>query len=128
MRERDESTYEYCPECGCPIILQRNMQGNKISSIKSLQPMRNVLILLALVCFIVSGVFFQKGYSVKNNYYNSDYSSINKNAYVGGDAYNYIINGTYFTGYSVIASAVLLCGMILISNSIRITIKIKENE
>lgn len=41
-------------------------------------------------------------YDKKDRYYNSeDYSSLNENAYVGGDAYNYIINGTHFTGYMV---------------------------
>lgn len=61
----------------------------------------------------MSGIFFYKGYDVKNNYYNSKYSYTYENAYVGSDAYNYIINGTYFTGYSVIASASLLCGVLL---------------
>lgn len=78
--------------------------------------------------FYCFGYFFAKGHNVKNDYYNSDYSTLNKNAYVGGDAYNYIINGTYFTGYSVIAAATLICGMILISNSIMISIKVKEYE
>lgn len=41
-------------------------------------------------------------YDKKNNYYNSEsLSSLDENAYVGGDAYNFIINGTYFTGYMV---------------------------
>ncbi len=98
------------------------------SRIDGLRSMRIKVIILAVICIIVSGVFFSKGNNVKNEYYNSEYSTLNKNAYVNGDAYNYIINGTYFTGYSVIASAMLICGMILISNSIVITIKIKEYE
>ena len=101
---------------------------NNKSHMDVLRSMRTRVIILAVICFIVSGVFFGKGYNVKNEYYNSDLSTLNKNAYVVGDAYNYIINGTYFTGYSVIASAMLICGMILISNSIVITIKIKEYE
>ena len=44
-----------------------------------------------------------KGYDKITNYYNSDYSMLNKNAYVGGDAYNYIINGTYAAAYFVLA-------------------------
>lgn len=101
---------------------------NKKSHIDGLRSMRTKVIILAVIFIIVSGVFFGKGNNVKNEYYNSEYSTLNKNAYVVGDAYNYIINGTYFTGYSVIASAMLICGMILISNSIVITIKIKEYE
>lgn len=46
--------------------------------------------------------------------------------HVGGDAYNYIINGTYFTGYVVIASATLLSGVILLTNVAKLMIKIKE--
>ncbi len=124
-----ESTMEHCPECGYPIIEEHNMKDSikKPSSIAKLKPIKNILIVLAMICFIISGIFFGKGHNVKNEYYNSEnFTSLNKNAYVGGDAYNYIINGTYFTGYSVIASATLLSGIILISNSIIITIKIKE--
>ncbi len=63
-------------------------------------------------------MFFSKGHNAKNEYYNSEnYTLFNKNAYVGKDVYNHIINGIYFTGYSVIASAALLSGMILASNS-----------
>ena len=121
--ENVHSGFMKCPECGKEI-----KDTNNKSHIDGLRSMRTKVIILAVICIIVSGVFFGKGYNVKNEYYNSDYSTLNKNAYVVGDAYNYIINGTYFTGYSVIASAMLICGMILISNSIVITIKIKEYE
>lgn len=124
-----ESTEGQCSECGYPISDQSSIKENEESSfIKSLQSVRNMLIVFAVVCFVASIVFFYKGYNVKNEYHNSEYSLLNRNAYVGGDAYNYIINGTYFTGYSVIASATLLSGMILISDSIKITVKIKECE
>ena len=122
-----ENIVENSPECGCPIAVQSTGKDRRPTFAINSRLIRNVLIILSVICFIASGVFFGKGYSVKNEYYDSeDYYSLNKNAYVGGDAYNYIINGTYFTGYSVIASALLLSGIILISNSI--TIKIKEYE
>lgn len=35
------------------------------------------------------------------------------NAYVGGDAYNYIINGTYATGYFVLFGALLISGLLI---------------
>ncbi len=54
-----------------------------------------VLFCLAAVFIILFGIMTYKGYDKITNYYNSDYSMLNKNAYVGGDAYNYIINGTY---------------------------------
>lgn len=119
-----------CPNCGCPIEKQYGVQ-NKIQppTVESLHSIKNILIGVIVLCFIVSGVFFYKAYEVKNKYHHSDnYSSLDKYVYVGGDAYNYIINGTYFAGYSIIASSLLLSGMILVGNSIKITMKIKEYE
>lgn len=58
-----------------------------------------ILLVLALSMTIIGSVFMFKGHDVKTNYYNSE--TYGENAYVGGDAYNYIINGTYFTAYSV---------------------------
>lgn len=58
------------------------------------------------------GVMTYKGYDKITNYYNSDYSMLNKNAYVGGDAYNYIINGTYAAAYFVLAAGFLISGIV----------------
>lgn len=124
-----KDTETSCPECGYPITkYEKKRQMSRKSCVDGLRSMRTMVIIFAVICFIVSGVFFGKSNNVKNEYHNSEYSVLNKNAYVGGDAYNYIINGTYFTGYSVIASATLICGMILISNSIMLSVKIKEYE
>lgn len=49
--------------------------------------------------------FAYQAYDKKNNYHNSDYDLLNENAYVGGDAYNYIINAGYFAGYASLAGA-----------------------
>lgn len=98
------------------------------SPIKMFKMIKNILFVISLVFFAISIVFFYKSYNVKNEYFNSDYSILNKNAYVGGDAYNYIINGTYFTGYSVIASSTLLSGVILFIGSTLILVKTKECE
>lgn len=38
------------------------------------------------------------------------------NAYVGADAYNYIINGTYFTGYSVLGVGSAIIGTMFLLN------------
>lgn len=64
------------------------------------------------ITFLILGlIFLFIGFDKKNSYKNpdsnSEYSYLYDsddyiNSYVGGDAYNYIINGTYFTGYSVI--------------------------
>lgn len=77
----------------------------------------------AAILIIVSISCINKGFDCKDNYYNSEeYSILNQNAYVGGDAYNFIINGTYFTGYSVLGGAsglgaiILLCSYINVLN------------
>lgn len=65
----------------------------------------------AIVIAIIGLIFIFVGFDKKNNYENSDYVwGEYKNAYVGGDAYNYIINGTYFTGYAVVGGSLLIIG------------------
>ena len=72
-----------------------------------------ILIIISVALFIRGGMFINVGFDKKNNYYSSeDYSNLNVNAYVGGDAYNYIINSNYFTGYLVLGSTMLLMGTI----------------
>lgn len=75
-----------------------------------------LLIVVSAILLVISLKCLMDGFNYKNEYINSeDYPSMNVNAYVGGDAYNYIINGTYFTGYMVlggssgIASVLLFC-------------------
>lgn len=70
-----------------------------------------IFIVLAVLSFIVAAVFVNKGMDKINNYYNSeDFSILNENAYVGGDAYNYIINANYATGYYVLALIFVVAG------------------
>lgn len=65
-----------------------------------------IFLLLAIILGVV-------GFHKILVYYNSEnYPILNKNAYVGGDAYNYIINGTYFTGYCVLSGTMLICANI----------------
>ena len=68
--------------------------------------LRTVKVIFIIVGIILIGIGFYKYIVYENN--NSEYSYLyddeeeNVNAYVGGDAYNYIINGTYFTAYSIL--------------------------
>lgn len=56
----------------------------------------------SLFCSILT---LYQGIDKMTNYYNSEnYPSLNVNAYVGGDAYNYIINGTYATAFFVLTA------------------------
>ena len=53
-----------------------------------------------------------QGIDKMTNYYNSEnYPSLNVNAYVGGDAYNYIINGTYATSFFVLTTMFVLAAI-----------------
>ena len=60
-----------------------------------------LLIVLSVISFVNCADYADKSFDKYEHYYNSEYSSLTKNAYVGGDAYNYIINGTYFTAFAV---------------------------
>lgn len=73
---------------------------------------KNTLFLvLGILFFVLFFVMTYKGYDKLTNYRNSEYSSsLNQNAYVGGDAYNYIINGTHATAYFVLAVGFLISG------------------
>lgn len=71
--------------------------------------------ILSIISFIISIFFFYKGYDKMTNYNYSEYiTSSWKNAYVGGDAYNYIINGTYSTSFFILAIGFMISGLILI--------------
>ena len=70
------------------------------------------LVIIMIVCFIFAGIYAGKGNDKMHHYYNSEYSSLNKNAYVGGDAYNYIINGNYATGFFVLSMGFLIAAVI----------------
>lgn len=73
-----------------------------------------ILYIAAVLCFVMFGIMTYKGYDKMTNYHNSEYSSRTKNAYVGGDAYNYIINGTYSTSFFVLATGFLISGVLCI--------------
>lgn len=72
-----------------------------------------ILFVIAAVFYLVSAVMLYKGHDKMTNYHNSEYyPSSNVNAYVGGDAYNYIINGNYATGFFVLAAGFIISGTI----------------
>lgn len=71
-----------------------------------------LLITLALLLYLVAGFLIYAGYDKMTNYRNSDYLQIN--AYVGGDAYNYIINGTYSAGFFALASGAAVSGTVFL--------------
>ncbi len=121
-----------CPECGYPIdsealknqlnpqtsdrnegsaapgVLQEASK-NKVDK----KDISKVLFVFAAVMYLMCLIMIYKGYDKMTNYYNSEnYYSLNKNAYVGGDAYNYIINGTYATGFFALSSGFMVTGSV----------------
>lgn len=82
---------------------------------------KKVLFCLAAIFFIAFGVVTYRGYDKMTKYYNSGYSSLNKNAYVEGDAYNFIINGTYATAYFVLASGFLITSAVCMTGGVLLT-------
>ncbi len=54
-------------------------------------------------------------------------TSRSENAYVGGDIYNYIINGTYFAGFFAFSGAMYDCARICVVLVVRIFSSVPEN-
>ena len=109
-----------CANCGYPI---NGSGGNmKIENIKNLSTV------IAVLLYGCSGFFLYQGRDKMVNYYSSEYSSFTKNAYVGGDAYNYIINGTYATSFFVLAVGFMITATLFLAISIYIRIKLNNNK
>lgn len=67
---------------------------------------------LSVVSFIISAIFICVGFEKMFVYENGEsYPYDLHNAYVGGDAYNYIINGNYATAFFVLATLFALLGV-----------------
>lgn len=80
--------------------------------------MRKILNITAIIVAVIGIIFCIVGFTKKNTYSNSKYSwEKSHNAYVNGDAYNYIINGTYFTGYMVLGGSLLVVSSILFATA-----------
>ena len=107
-----------CPDCGCDLKNLNQTTSNYPPNLpytpKSSSGTRTLCIIIGIVTLCCGIYFMYKGFDVKNNYTNIDDYSLYENAYVGGDAYNYIINGTYFIGYMVLSIGFYLIGLILI--------------
>ena len=67
---------------------------------------------LSSISFIISAIVLGLGLDKMFNYDSGEYYPYEyHNAYVGGDAYNYIINGNYATGFFVLATMFALMGI-----------------
>ena len=64
---------------------------------------RRIAHFLGIVFFILGCILLLIGFYKANVYENSDWGD-SVNAYVGGDAYNIIINATYFAAFAVMGT------------------------
>ncbi|WP_214894026.1 hypothetical protein [Exiguobacterium sp. H66] len=90
--------------------------------------MKNSLVftisMLLLACVVFLGIGFQKLTVYENPYSDDEYGLADEedavNAYVGGDAYNYMINASQATAYFVLGGFSLLSAIALfILNSVQ---------
>ena len=90
---------------------------------------KNISIVICIITLCIGLFATLEGIDKKNNYYNSEnYTSLNENAYVGGDAYNFIINGTYFTAYFTLASGMYVVSAITGIYAMNLSLKINEEK
>lgn len=91
--------------------MEKNMASNK-----------KVWDLKVIIPFGISLIFMSLGFYKMFVYEMSDLSYVpDKNVYVGGDAYNYIINANFSTAYFVLALIfVIIACSFLIHNAIMI--------
>ena len=68
--------------------------------------------IMSTLSFFVSAVMLYNGFYKMLIYDNGEgYGHDYINAYVGGDTYNYIINGNYATGFFVLATLFVILGI-----------------
>lgn len=72
---------------------------------------------IAIVTFIASIISIGLGFYKMMVYRSADDASYDEstiNSYVGGDAYNYIINGTHATSFFVLGGSLLIAGLVML--------------
>lgn len=90
------------------------------------EKIKKAFLIISVGFLLLSILCIYAGIDKKENYYNSDYSSLNVNAYVGGDAYNYIINAGYFAGYFALAGGCLASSTVMFCAGMLLSIKDDE--
>lgn len=110
--------------------IEDNNKSSKIKDDDDFWDMWSWSALLSLVCSIITLIVGIYKMYVYNN--GDSYPYELKNAYVGGDAYNYIINGTYATAFFVLTAmffigAIGLVGVHYLS-VIKKNLKTKSNQ
>lgn len=85
-------------------------------------PLKKKLFTFACIFYVLAAITMYKGIDKMVNYSNSEYSfGDHHNAYVGGDAYNYIINSGFSTGFFTLTAGFTVTGTILLGIGILIS-------
>lgn len=100
-----------CPKCGLAVNVGEN--SNTICPPSSDKKKKgSVWKRLSVVSLVCAAFTLFKGIHKMTAYDNGDYYPYDiVNAYVGGDAYNYIINGTYATAFFVLTTMFVLAAI-----------------
>lgn len=94
--------------CGAELVKGDNLDENHLESKYKL----SAWCCGAIVSLICGCFTFYKGIDKMVNYDSGDYYPYKAaNAYVGGDAYNYIINGTYATAFFVLTAMFVMAAL-----------------
>lgn len=111
-----DSTDMFCNECGTKVVEDNKsliVDSNESNiNTKTQEDNPTNLIVPIVISAIIGLLFWIRGFYFYLAYESGDYGD-SVNAYVGGDAYNYIINGTYFTAFAVIGGVFILGSFIL---------------
>lgn len=100
---------------------------------EAVSKLKTTSVIFIIIGVIMLGIGFFKIWFYENpsSRYNSDYLYDDEdsiNAYVGGDAYNYIINGTYFTAFSVLGTGSILIAMISRTAAVMLSVENPKTE
>lgn len=112
-----EDGMEFCNECGTKLVVEEEVDIKNGPTNKTVtEDSKSYLDVMAIISGALGVIFWGIGFYKYLSYDSGEYSD-SINAYVGGDAYNYIINGTYFTAFSVIGGVFILGAFIMFSAS-----------
>ncbi len=78
------------------------------------RPTEYYLKISSITLYLFSALFYIQGLNKAFRYANPEYYGDKINVYVGGDAYNYIINSNYATGYYVLCIGCLITGTLIL--------------
>lgn len=102
---------------------------------EAISKLKTTSVIFIIIGVIMLGIGFCKiwfyenpgsRYEFDSLYDDDDEESIN--AYVGGDAYNFIINGTYFTAFSVLGTGSILIAMISRTAAVMLSVENPKTE